>query len=83
MDGCISHRSTRTGSNPLRFVGSLKERWKLTRALGGSPLPASWTLGDAFAETTEATGTAPLVSTVNAAVGIVIEHRHDRVAIHT
>jgi len=48
-----------------------------------SRLPASWTPGDAFVETTEATGTAPLVSTVHAAVGTVIEHRHGRVAIHT
>ena len=35
-DGYISHRSTGTGSNPLRFVGSLKESRKLTRAIGGA-----------------------------------------------
>jgi len=40
-----------------------------------SPLPASWTPGDAFAETNKTTGIAPLMSTVHAAVGTVIEHR--------
>ena len=36
--------------------------------------------GDAFAETTEATGTAPLVSTVHAAVGTSSIQAHGRVA---
>ena len=44
----------------------------LTRALGAVLCLLLCTPGDAFAETTEATGTAPLISTVHAAVG----HRH-------
>jgi hypothetical protein len=58
----------------LRFVGSLKERRMLTRALGAVLCLPLCTPGDAFAETTEATGTAALISTVHAAVGTVIEH---------
>ena len=45
------------------------------RVLGAVLCLLLCTPGDAFAETTEATGTAPLVSTVHAAVGTVIEHR--------
>ena len=46
-----------------------------TRALGAVLCMLLCTPGDAFAETTAATGSAPLASPVHAAVGTAIEPR--------